>query len=516
MKLLDGYTKYVVGLRPILKDMEDRGIGRDQQAIDELRIWIEQEKIRLNGEIQQLAPIEIKPVQTWTSWPQDLSEARKTWAEANLVTPVSEKTGKPLKPRVPIVKLEDAYNIDDLVMAIGEAGYSWKPNGKELFKRLPFLPGSTQHLMAYLRNKSIPIPKNLDDKETTGRSELDKLIKKLNRSTKPNETEAAAFINKVLEYRKLHKVLATYIDGWKNGADGRIHTTFTFLPATGQLCLAKGTLIETVRDVSKYPKGVPIEDVKVGDLVYSFDENKRLTTRKVLRSGKTGRKKCLRIHWKGRGNKHTGYIDMTPEHPVRLIDGSYILANALVVGDRTLALSRGISSWGYGLLYATGHQEMRDHRFLYKDIYGDLPEHVHHINENKLDNRIENLQGMIAVDHISMHSKEAWTPERKAKQSQISKENWSENSKRMIRHGKDCANYLNLSKEWMLEVLWENAGKPTVFTTIYGIDYETALKYMKMHEIDYRSIAAEFNGKDQRITKQLVEQGRYMHNRFGS
>jgi hypothetical protein len=39
-----------------------------------------------------------------------------------------------------VVKLEDAYNIDDLVIAIGEAGYSWKSNGKELYKRLPFLP----------------------------------------------------------------------------------------------------------------------------------------------------------------------------------------------------------------------------------------------------------------------------------------------------------------------------------------------------------------------------------------
>lgn len=247
MKIHDGYKNYVVGLRPILKAMEERGIGRDQQAIDELKLWIEQEKVRLNAEIQQLAPAEIKPVQRWTSWPLDLSEARKTWAEANPYIPISVKTGKPLKARIPVVKIEDlrlavtqamhpvGVGAHDMLATVERLGYKFHPTKQELCKELPFLPGSTQHLMAYLRHQGVAVPKDLDGKDTTGRSELDKLVKKLNRSTKPNEQEAATFINKVLEYRKLHKVLATYIEGWKNGPDGRIHTTFTFLPATGQL-----------------------------------------------------------------------------------------------------------------------------------------------------------------------------------------------------------------------------------------------------------------------------------------
>jgi uracil-DNA glycosylase family 4 len=191
ISLLEGYNQYVVPLRPILQRMEERGIPRDAEATAELVKYIDAEKERLDAEIQGSCPDAIKPTQTWTSWPLDLSEARKTWAEANPYIPISEKTGKPLKARIPAVKIEDlrlavtqaahpvGIGADTMLAKVEELGYKFHPTKQELYKRLPFLPNSTEHLKSYLRHYGVKIPTDLANDETTGRTELDKLMKRL-------------------------------------------------------------------------------------------------------------------------------------------------------------------------------------------------------------------------------------------------------------------------------------------------------------------------------------------------
>lgn len=45
------------------------------------------------------------------------------------------------------------------------------------------------------------------------------------------------------------------------------------------------------------------------------------------------------------------------------------------------------------------------HREVYKSVHGNIPENfqVHHINEDKADNRIENLIALSASEHIKAH-----------------------------------------------------------------------------------------------------------------
>lgn len=292
ISLLEGYEQYVVPLRPILQRMEERGIPRDAEATAELVKYIDAEKERLDAEIQAAVPNSIKPVQSWTNWPEDCRPLVKAYAEANLVTPISEKTGKPLKPRVPVIKIFDLQlgrdpeeSINGLAVAVTDLGYIIASD--KLHKRLPFLPNSTEHLKSYLRYYGIKIPTDLANDETTGRTELDKLMKRLKliteatgvskvapatwaasftaRATKDNfeqlkEAVAAVygFLENVLTYRKLHKAKATYItgEGWTpNPVTGRIHTTFT-LSATATLQLSSRK-----PNVQNIPKGKNPKDV---------------------------------------------------------------------------------------------------------------------------------------------------------------------------------------------------------------------------------------------------------------
>ena len=55
---------------------------------------------------------------------------------------------------------------------------------------------------------------------------------------------------------------------------------------------------------------------------------------------------------------------------------------------------------GYKVIYVKGKQIL-EHRYVWEKQYGKIPIgcHIHHINGNKLDNRIKNLQMMTNVEH---------------------------------------------------------------------------------------------------------------------
>ncbi|HUC13553.1 MAG TPA: hypothetical protein VMS00_03785, partial [Acidimicrobiales bacterium] len=107
-----------------------------------------------------------------------------------------------------------------------------------------------------------------------------------------------------------------------------LHTVQTY-----RSCVAKGSKVLAARDFLTHPNGVPIEDVKAGDYVYCFDDDRSPALRRVLWAGKTGHRKVVRLHWVERANHGCGYLDVTPEHLVRLIDGTYEQAKDLAGAD---------------------------------------------------------------------------------------------------------------------------------------------------------------------------------------
>jgi hypothetical protein len=310
-------------------------------------------------------------------------------------------------------------------------------------------------------------------------------------------------------FTKAQNVLSKDVKAMLPGTVAPIHTRFDSLMETGRTsCIAKGTMIEVVRDVSKKPEGIPIEDVRPGDLVYAYDNEGALCLRPVKWAGKTGHKEVVRLHWQGDGRHAEGHLDLTPEHRVRLVTGEWVQAQALATGDRILSLSRG-TTHGYARLWATGRGEIsREHRFIHEELHGEIPDGVvvHHKNGNKLDNRTENLVRITKQEHTRYHSTHE-SEQTKAKKAVALKRRWAEDRDRLLEsvpRGADHPLWLGLTKDWLTEKLHQYHGKPAVLATQEGIDYETLQKYLRLENVDFKSIADQYNARGERITGEWV------------
>lgn len=148
-------------------------------------------------------------------------------------------------------------------------------------------------------------------------------------------------VKDLLDLRKLVKIRGTYVTGIldKLTPDDILHCSFNQNVSTGRMCIAKGTAVQTPCDRSRHPNGVPIEEVKVGDQVYCYDSDGNLHLRKVLWAGQRGVKETVVVRWVGQGNQHEGTLVCTPDHPIRLFDGTWVEAQHLQENDRVMALS---------------------------------------------------------------------------------------------------------------------------------------------------------------------------------
>mgnify|MGYP001589048694 CR=1 FL=1 len=308
------------------------------------------------------------------------------------------------------------------------------------------------------------------------------------------------FVKKLFRIKKLEKAKSTYLVGLKKEVvDGFIHPVFNLHTVeTYRSCVAKGTFIDIVRDVSKHPFGIPIEKIKVGDYVYCYDDNLNLAIKKVLWVGKTGRKRVLRLHWNARG-KH-GHLDLTPEHKVRLPDGRYLQARYLGMGDcrtssdskhcakiRALALGR---VEGDDRIYPTGKSYVLDHRFVYEQMVGpvDCNKVVHHKDNNHFNNIPSNLEALTKSEHASHHASECLNEKAMWKGIRKMQERWR-NGEIEPKVGPDNKNWIRFSKTGFLKLLAESKGRPTKT----GFDYGTIIGKAKHLGVDWGVVKSRYD-----------------------
>jgi deoxyhypusine synthase len=190
-------------------------------------------------------------------------------------------------------------------------------------------------------------------------------------------------------------------------------------PDTGGLCLAGETLIDTPRDLSKYPNGIPIKDLvgKKDFYVYSFDhEEKKMTLSKVKKVWQTGEKEVykLRYGWWSGQRKDKWLEDeilATPEHLIMLHNGSYKPLKALKKGESLKAFNTSYSTHGYRQIGLGIGKTIPEHRYLLEFALGrklEKDEVSHHADHNHLNNNFDNLVAENYRVHVANHRKLEW------------------------------------------------------------------------------------------------------------
>ena len=190
-------------------------------------------------------------------------------------------------------------------------------------------------------------------------------------------------------------------------------------PDTGGLCVSGDTLIDTPRDLSKYPNGIPIKELvgKSGFNVYSYcHEQKKITLSEVEKVWKTGEKEVYRLRygwWSGQRKEKwmEDEILATPEHLIMLHNGSYKPLKALKKGESLKAFNTSYSTHGYRQIGLGTGKTIPEHRFLLEFALGrklKRNEVSHHIDHNHLNNNFENLVAEDYRIHISNHRKIEW------------------------------------------------------------------------------------------------------------
>jgi len=240
-----------------------------------------------------------------------------------------------------------------------------------------------------------------------------KFYKEVYRTIEEHEFEEKELLPPlILKYRQVQKMISTYYDHFINDctnvhieSNGRkvgiLHCKFNqSVASTGRFCLAKGTQIQIPGTTKN------IEDIRKGDWVYCYDKNLDLKLKKVTWSGKTGYKRVIRVHWLSSNHRKTiGYIDLTPQHQIRLISGKYVKAQNLNLDDRVLSLTRSqkIKSKPRNVLCYRKHRKIPENRLVFQLVNGYLPEIVHHRDEDPLNDNPSNLQDMTEFNHKSYH-----------------------------------------------------------------------------------------------------------------
>ena len=209
-------------------------------------------------------------------------------------------------------------------------------------------------------------------------------------------------------------------------------------PDTGGLCVSGDTLIDTPRDLSVYPNGIPIKDLvgKSDFYVYSFDhDEKKITLSDVEKVWKTGEKEVWRLRygwWSGQRKEKwlEDEILATPEHLIMLHNGSYKPLKALKKGESLKAFNTSYSTHGYRQIGLGTGKTIPEHRYLLEFVLGRKLEKVevaHHADHNHLNNNFENLVAENYRTHISNHRKIKWQ-----RKSEAEKEHFRElNRQRM-------------------------------------------------------------------------------------
>ena len=231
----------------------------------------------------------------------------------------------------------------------------------------------------------------------------------------------------------------------KKSEETGLNFTLIGTPAEGT-CLSGDTLVQT-------PFGnVPIKDLKEGDLVFSYNlDSRKVEIDKIMNSGMTSAsRKVMKITFDTNQE-----VVCTPDHLFAVRSQAdnlgelikFVPASDLAVGNRIKSNYLEYSDGGYKRFKNQNGSYI--HKMVYSYYNGEIPNDciVHHIDENKENNHIENLQLMKRRDHKIYHMKDTigkycYTSEsQKGENNSFYGKRHSDYSKRLISESKRLNKY---------------------------------------------------------------------------
>lgn len=247
-RVWEGAEKHIREFWPLLQEVSARGLPISKQAQDEFREELATEIAEVDAELQALYPDEIKnrhPKNGYTRPPTPKGVKAATAAGWKLV---EEEFQFKAKAKILCECVDDSGEILGWTRAVATrcpvcGGKGWiksEPRNTTGLRQVwikPFKP-SKQQLVRYMRARKHPVPKGIGKgapKESTGKTQLERLAK---RTSDP-------FYDKLLRLRAIKKMKSAYVDAWVPDETGRLHATFSFSPATGQLAAYGPNILTT-------------------------------------------------------------------------------------------------------------------------------------------------------------------------------------------------------------------------------------------------------------------------------
>lgn len=234
---LRGYVGQVLEVRPILEFMEKHGLPVD-----------EGERLRLGEEFD--AALSALAAELDGRYPDEIRKVHPKLGYKKVPKDTSGLVLRSFPAPGPTLGNAVHFNGHTLTEIGSTVPAEPVPTFVERWCRLePFSPNSGPQLLRYMRHHRHPVPKKAEEtetgeqKDTTAKKDLVRLAKKVGDD----------FYLKVIDYRELAKMKGTYIEGFKPLADGRVHTTFTFDTAIGQLASKNP-------NIQNFPKHVKLAD----------------------------------------------------------------------------------------------------------------------------------------------------------------------------------------------------------------------------------------------------------------
>jgi intein/homing endonuclease len=287
--------------------------------------------------------------------------------------------------------------------------------------------------------------------------------------------------------------------------DNKVHTTFhAFMTKSHRhRCVAKGTRIMVNRGYGGDITGVPVEDVKVGDYVFCYDNNCKPALKRVTWAGKTGHEEVVRLHFIGSHN-HRGYLDVTPDHKIRLSDGSYCEAQYLL-NDRphkkyckkaSVLAMRRIGD----RLFVTGCPDIREYRFVYEQLSGrrlSPKDTIHHKDGNHSNYIFSNLEVISRSEHSLHHVKDTLLPlETRKKNVKVVKRLHAQGHYPVF-IGADNPLYKSISRIACIRMLVKARGRPSFVL----MDFNTFKKKLIENGLKWEDIADRYSPDGKYIPK---------------